>query len=105
MGQCRLRHEVPHDLRATAVTLRHVTAKHGGTAGLDIAHHTSLAARQTMPLPVDLAIGAEDGSDLKRWLGLMFDRGAGTHGLGLWRGASFRRSSGERVSKRCVRDN
>ena len=39
-----------------------------------------------MPLPVDLAMGAEDGSDLKRGLGLMSERGAGTRGLGLWRG-------------------
>jgi len=57
---------VPHDLRATAVTLRQVTAKYGGTAGLDIAQHTALAARETLPLPVDLAMGAADGSDLKQ---------------------------------------
>ena len=72
---------VPHYLRATVVTLGHVTAEQGGAAGFDIAHHAQLTARQMMALSVGLAMHAEDVSNFEPLPCPVPDCGVGTHGL------------------------
>lgn len=74
---------VAHDLGATLVTLGHVTTEYSRAAGLNITHDAELATRQTLLLPVGFAMRAEDGRNLERGAGPVFDFGVRTHGLGL----------------------
>jgi hypothetical protein len=71
---------VPYDLGATVITLRQVTAQLGRAAGLDVAHYPQLAPRQTVGLPVELTMSAEDVGDFNHRLSPVPGVAPGTHG-------------------------
>jgi hypothetical protein len=75
---------VAHHLSTTVVTLGHVTAEQGSSAGFDIVHHAQLTTRQMMGLPVDLAMSTKDIGDFEPFPCPVPDVSSGTHGLLPW---------------------